>query len=71
MRVLSLRSESIQLVTAAAEAVILSLRTTFEHQVERRLGCTMKAGEARFLRDLRESAFSRLGSKPSAYLLRQ
>jgi len=45
--------------------------THFEDHVERRLGRAAEAPEARFSRDLAQSAFSRLGTEPQAHFLRE
>ena len=45
--------------------------THFEDHVERRLGRAAEALEARFGRDLTQSAFTRLGAEPQAHFLRE
>jgi len=45
--------------------------THFEDHVERRLGRAAEALEARFSRDLTQSAFTRLGTEPQAHFLRE
>jgi hypothetical protein len=45
--------------------------THFEDHIERRLGRAAEAPEARFSRDLTQSAFTRLGAEPQAHFLRE
>src|SRR3954454_24289952 len=45
--------------------------THFEDHVERRLGRAAKATEARFSRDLTQSAFTRLRTEPQPHFLRE
>src|SRR5258707_5845856 len=46
-------------------------RTHFEDHVERRLSRAAEAPEARFSRDLTQSAFTRLRTEPQAHFLRE
>ena len=45
--------------------------THFEDHIERCLGRAAEAPEARFSRDLTQSAFTRLGAEPQAHFLRE